>query len=397
MKQFRNVISIAGRYSIIAACFTMPLSTSAMGGFAGLALLFWLLSGSFTAQLRDLVRNPVVLCATGLFLLLAFSTLYSSASLSASLDTLIKYRELLYLPVVLGLLQHQNHLANLAKNAFIAGCILLLIISYGMYFSVIPTHKFGNSLLFHITHSFFMAILAFFALHNVFDDKRHRLFWLLLFAVTAFNVIQVAPGRTGMVTFALLTFLTLLQRISSHHLVLATLVTLVFFSTAFLYSDNFSSRTQLAVAEIQNYTPEKSRTSIGQRFDWWFNSLDMIKASPLLGHGVGSFGVEQAKLIKGKRTTPTENPHNEYLLLGMQVGTLGVGLYFLLLALLLYCARSLPLQQKHLLQGVVLAMAVGCLMNSFLYDSHQGHFFIILSAILLIRSPAPGQTNPQSE
>lgn len=386
MKRFRNVTSIAGQYSVVAACFAIPLSTSAMGLFAGLALIFWLLSGCVTTLPRDLIRNPVILTATALFFLLAVSTLYSSASLSTSLDALMKYRELLYLPVVFALLNQQSRYAILAKNAFIAGCIILLFISYGMYLSLIPTHKFGYSLLFHITHSFFMAILGFFALHNAFDSKRYRIVWLIVFALTAFNIIQVAPGRTGMVTFIALTFLTFVQRISSHHLVLATLATLVFFSTAFLYSDNFSSRTQIAVAEIQNYTPQKSRTSIGQRFDWWFNSLEMIKTSPLFGHGVGSFAVEQAKLIKGKRTTPTENPHNEYLLLGSQIGTVGVALYIMLLSSLLYGARNLPARQKYLLQGVVLAMAIGCLMNSFLYDSHQGHFFALLSGLFLAQT-----------
>jgi O-antigen ligase len=41
------------------------------------------------------------------------------------------------------------------------------------------------------------------------------------------------------------------------------------------------------------------------------------------------------------------------------------------------------------LQGVIVAMAVGSLMNSFLFDSHPGHFYAILSAILAVPAIKP--------
>ena len=44
---------------------------------------------------------------------------------------------------------------------------------------------------------------------------------------------------------------------------------------------------------------------------------------------------------------------------------------------------NLPPDKKHFLQGAVAAMAVGCLANSFLFDSQQGHFYGFITALLL--------------
>ncbi len=109
----------------------------------------------------------------------------------------------------------------------------------------------------------------------------------------------------------------------------------------------------------------------------------LIKEKPLLGHGTGSFEVEQKRLIKGTKTMKSDNPHNEYLLIGVQVGLVGVVLYLTLLGGLFGASFKKKRPYNFLLQGVVVAMFCGCLMNSFLFDSHQGHFFAIISAILI--------------
>jgi hypothetical protein len=47
----------------------------------------------------------------------------------------------------------------------------------------------------------------------------------------------------------------------------------------------------------------------------------------------------------------------------------------------------LQAKDKYLVQGVILAMMTGCIMNSFLFDSHQGHFFAFLSGIFFASAP----------
>ena len=118
------------------------------------------------------------------------------------------------------------------------------------------------------------------------------------------------------------------------------------------------------------------------RLDWWQNSMTLIGQKPLFGHGTGSFASVQKTLIQGAKTEPTTNPHNEYLFIAVQSGLVGAALFVGLLASQFFYSFGLKPPRRYLLQGVIVAMACGCLMNSFLYDSHQGHFYAILSAIL---------------
>lgn len=382
-----------GLVSTFACCFSIPFSTSVMGATAMLATLFWILSGNFKNLPQLIKANPVVIVVLCLLTLLTGAVFYSPAGVEESLSIYKKYRELLFFIVVLSLLWNSPKTAKYSELSFIAGCTLLLAVSYGMYFSFIPVEKFGYSTVYHITHSFFMALLAFWCLQKLFEPGWYRLIWLLLLLAAITNLFYIAPGRTGMIVFLALVLLTLFQRLKFRYSIVATLAACALVAGTYVSSDNFSTRINEAVTEIQNYQPNKSRTSLGQRFDWWQNSITLIKQKPLWGYGTGSFETVQGKLVEGTETKPSDNPHNEYLLLAVQTGLVGLSLFLMLLAGLFFYSFKLTKSQKYLLQGVVVAMASGCLFNSFLLDSHQGHFFAVLSAVLCTSAQGRGITS----
>lgn len=376
-------IETVGLYSLIASCFFIPFSSSLMGATTILALVCWILSGKI-AELPHLLRSDkLVFLATTLFTLLIAGVFYSPAETAEALSILKKYRELLLFVMALSYLGGRQEKAALAGNCYLAGSILLLSVSYAMYFGLIPTEKFGYSTVYHITHSFFMAILAFWSLQRLINGASYRFFWVFILCATAINLFYIAPGRTGMLVSITLLILTVFQHLSPKKILLGLLVCGAVITAAFFTSHNFSSRAHEAIGEIQNYQPGSSRTSLGMRFDWWYNSITLIKEKPLFGHGTGSFETAQSRLIKGTKTMKSDNPHNEYLLLGVQVGLVGVALYLALLGGIFIAAAKYEKPNNYLLQGVALAMFCGCLMNSFLLDSHQGHFFAIISAVLL--------------
>lgn len=376
-------IESVGLYSLIASCFFIPLSSSLMGATTILALICWIASGKIKELPKLLFTNKLALLSTALFFLFIAGVFYSPAETGDALSALKKYRELILFVMTLSYLNNRANKADLAEHFFIAGSILLLSISYSMYFGLIPTEKFGYSTVYHITHSFFMAILAFWALQKAIVSTKFRIFWCLIFIATCINLFYIAPGRTGMFVFVTLALLTISQHLSVKKSLIGMLICGAVIGAAFASSENFSTRFHEAVGEIQNYQPGSSRTSLGMRFDWWHNSITLIKEKPLLGHGTGSFEIEQKRLIKGTKTMKSDNPHNEYLFIGVQVGLLGVVLYLTLLGGLFGASFKKKRPYNFLLQGVVVAMFCGCLMNSFLFDSHQGHFFAIISAILI--------------
>jgi O-antigen ligase len=327
--------------------------------------------------------------ATALFLLLIIGLTYTPVPLHDALDSLKKYRKLIYFAIVVSLFWENEGASRIAEDSFVTGCIVLLGISYGIFFSIVPSERFGFSIVYHITHSFFMAILAFWCLQRMFESRQYVYLWLGLFLLTTINLFYIAPGRTGMLVYIALIILTLLQRLSWRKLLPATILVSIIVGITFFTSNNFSTRVNEAVDEMRGYQAESSRTSLGMRFDWWQNSFNLIKQKPIFGHGTGSFQAVQENLIKGINTQSTDNPHNEYLFLAVQTGLVGLFLFVALLVVQFKASFSLQPPRRYLLQGVVVAMSVGCLMNSFLFDSHSGHFYAIISAILTIPSIKP--------
>jgi len=389
MKKFahyRNMTSTAGIFCVVLSCFFIPFSTSLMGATATLAAVFWVLSGDVSSLPQLMKKNVSVSLAIALFLLLIIGLTYTPVPLNDALDFLKKYRKILYFAMVVSIFRDNVGAARLAEDSFIAGCIVLLFISYSIFFSIIPSDRFGFSVVYHITHSLFMAILAFWCLQRMFESRQYIYLWLGLFLLATINLFYIAPGRTGMLVYIALIILTLFQRLSWKKLLPATILVSIIVGITFFTSSNFSTRVNEAVDEMRGYQAESSRTSLGMRFDWWQNSIDIVRQKPIFGHGTGSFQAVQENLIKDGDTQSTDNPHNEYLFLAVQAGLVGLFLFVTLLVVQFIASFSLQPPRKYLLQGVVVAMSVGCLMNSFLFDSHSGHFYAIMSAILTIPS-----------
>jgi len=385
--RYYRAVTTTGIYAAIATCFFIPLSTSLMDVFALITLVCWVFSGKVFELPQLMKRSPVALIATALFLLFVIGIFYSSANLFYSLEYFKKYRELIYLPMVISILSDNPQAKINAEYSFVIGSIILLFISFLMHFSLIPIHRYGDSILFHITHSFFMAILAYWSAHYLFGSKQYRYLWLIVLVAAVYNTIFIAPGRTGMFVLFLLLLLFVFQRLSLKKQILAFFLIFSLFTGAFFISNNFSTRLDEAWHEIVTYHHGTSRTSLGQRLDWWNDSLELIKKRPLFGYGTGGFTVAHNQLIKGTDIEPTDNPHNEYLFITVQLGLIGLLLFLTLFITQWMCSNKLPDKDKFLVQGIVLAMAAGCLMNSFLFDSHQGHFYAFLSGIFFAASP----------
>ena len=69
-------------------------------------------------------------------------------------------------------------------------------------------------------------------------------------------------------------------------------------------------------------------------------------------------------------------------MIAAQLGVIGLLSFIWLLYSQYRLAGKLPPMYSRAAQGLVLAMAVGCLFNSFLRDHGEGHFFAIYAGLL---------------
>ncbi|CAG0900282.1 unnamed protein product, partial [Cyprideis torosa] len=68
--------------------------------------------------------------------------LYSPAPILDRFIVLKKYRELLFVPIFISLFHNDPLLQKRCEYAFLGGCITLLLISYAMYFQILPSERY---------------------------------------------------------------------------------------------------------------------------------------------------------------------------------------------------------------------------------------------------------------
>jgi O-antigen ligase len=119
--------------------------------------------------------------------------------------------------------------------------------------------------------------------------------------------------------------------------------------------------------------------STAQRLTYWRKSIRFIAAAPLLGHGTGSIRhlFEQDAIGEtGLRAEIVNNPHNQTLNVLVQWGIAGgIILYAMWFAHLMLFAGGR--QEAWIGVIVVVQNVVSSLLNSHLFDFHEGWMYVL--------------------
>lgn len=383
------------RWLAILLGASIPISTFLDSVLLPLIFLLWLISlpGGFSHVARRLRENPVALSALGLFLVLAAGTMYGPAPPSQAFGTLVKYVDLMVLPVFAALFA-----ARLDRErglmCFTVAIILSLAVSYvvqaGLLIEapLLPRHpKHPSGFKFSITHSVVIALgaLLFGLLARESARAGERVGYAALALLCAHNVLFVVISRTGYLVLAALTVYFVVTNVRGRKGVLvAALAAAIVATAAYTSSASFRDRVVEAVAEFSDWQPgSMAGTSVGLRLEWYRTSLEIIADRPLIGVGTGGFQPAYAAK-RGRSAGPVpDNPHNDYLMLTVQVGVTGLVLLLTLYVALWRIAKRLPNRlERDLARGLVLTMAIGGAFNSFLLDHTEGLLFSWLAALL---------------
>src|SRR6185369_7729855 len=133
---------------------------------------------------------------------------------------------------------------------------------------------------------------------------------------------------------------------------------------------------------------------------FWRRSVQSFLESPVLGHGAGSWNAEYTRL-EGSQLNPAfknlRNPHQEYLMWGVQLGIVGVALLLAFLLGLLRDASRFRPEIRHAAHSFVAMLAAVCLFNTVLFDALIGDYFCVLLGLLLalgVYSTPAGEAAP---
>ncbi|MEM7019864.1 MAG: O-antigen ligase family protein, partial [Pseudomonadota bacterium] len=153
---------------------------------------------------------------------------------------------------------------------------------------------------------------------------------------------------------------------------------------AYVVSDTVRERMDFTLQDLTHYEDTGERMgSTSIRLEFQVNALHIALQNPWLGTGTGSFKHEYERLRETKKLQQSSNPHNEYLLIWINLGVPGLLGFIVLLIVFARTAYQLPLWTCRQLHGLLMLMAVGCTINSFLMDSTESYTFVLLAAIWL--------------
>jgi len=127
------------------------------------------------------------------------------------------------------------------------------------------------------------------------------------------------------------------------------------------------------------------------RAHFWAVTLDIIKAHPYIGTGLGAFGVIYTRYDTRNGLYRLEQAHNDYLQVLSDAGIVGGVLGLSFVVLLFYKAISRAKSRDDFRRGVALAALSGCfavLVHSFfdftLHTTSNALLFLVLAAIATI-------------
>lgn len=380
------------KWSAIAIGFSVPISTALDNILLFVILVSWLVGAGFKQKLTTIRANPVALAALAFFGWMVAGCFYGQGTPADALHYLGKYLDVLFIPILICLFIEEKARRH-AIIGFMLAMALTLLLSYatkiGLFHLSGPAQgTAANPYVFrmHITQSIFMAFFAFLLAvkARLADAPKMRMLFALTALLAVYNILFMVQGRTGYVVLVALTVYFCFDWLGRKGLAVAVAVCIAIGIAGYYAPGPMQKRIKLATTELEAWQPGKgSVNSSGLRMDYYANSIAIIRDHPLFGVGTGGFEKAYEEKVSNTAMASSNNPHNQYLLITVQLGVLGLGLLLYLFYTEWRMAGLLPtVLEQNLARGMLLTIASGSMLNSLLLDHSEGLFFAWASGML---------------
>lgn len=343
--------------------------------------------------------NEACTPAAVLLTLLAFaaSLFWTVAPQADALGSVAKYGKLLVIVLMMVLIRDRRE-AMYALGSFVVAQLFLMASSWMLFVHLpVPWATSNMALTEYAVFSSYLdqgiisAVFAAICWHfrGLAPWRFGRPLAIFLALASLGNVFFVLSGRSGHVVAIALLSIAIMWELPKRYRAAVVLLPFLLALVLFFSSTKMRERLTQVKTEVQSYSSQvQPTTSSGLRLALWRRSIQSIAQHPLSGSGVGSWSSEYNRLEREQNPVHKDidgnwNPHQEYLLWGVQLGIPGV---LILCALMLSVLRDTMRLEKpyaRATQSALLALAVACLFNSSIYDALIGDFFCVLIGLLL--------------
>ena len=389
--EFKNS-ELSHKISLWCLCslsFLIPISTAAVTGILPSILLgLWLISRHYHRFPVLLKKSLATQLSIALFVWLALAGLIGGGGLD-SVTFLKKYRELILIPIFIGFTIHMSsrerfHIC-LALNV---GLLVTLAVSLLQIVEILPLRDGQPTLSSTLTQASLMSWGMFWMMHQFRQTRSVK--WLIGALVVATYSIFLMQSTTGLLLIVVMLGLFGLQTMRWKNFVTVITIACGVIFGAYMSIDQFKVELDESIIvgikflKSEQLDEGQLATSPGERYEFVSNGVKLFLQKPLIGHGPGSVEQQYGELTSGTHSKRTTNLHNEYLMIGAQSGVIGIFLWIGVLWAIVTTINCNGMTERCLLQGIVVWMAVGCLVNSFLLDAREGMLFALMTAVLCV-------------
>ena len=370
---------------VVTTAASLPWSTTLPAVFIGLWLVVVIPTIEWDELVGDLAQ-PACALPLALVALAVVGTLWSDGSWPERLHGIKPVAKLLLIPPLV------YHFERSPRGwwvfvAFLTSCTLVMMLSWivlvAPQLKITHTVSDGVPVKNYIDQSQEFALCAFaLALPALTALRQQR--WRIAAICTVLslmfvaNMLFVVSARTALVCMPVLLVLFASLHLSRR----ATRLLFAGVAVASLLAWTTSPYLRQRIADIGiEYQAQDTSgiASTAQRLTYWRKSIKFVAHAPLFGHGTGSIRQQFAQDAIGQtglRAEVVNNPHNQTLNAAVQWGLVGV---ILLYAMWFAHAGLFPGKGPVAWIGLVVVVqnVVSSLLNSHLFDFHEGWMYVI--------------------
>jgi len=392
----------------LSLAVSLPIAIISVSKLVLVSTFLWLLWVSQDMRrrvtMRPLLAHSLIYLAMAAF---SVSVLWSAGSDSAIFKSVVQHGNLLIIPLIYFMIRTRRE-AVLALQTLMIGQIALLLSSWALYLRFpVPWAQVnlgapGNEYVVfssYLDQSIMTAVFCALVWHlQELLGPSHRA--LKVAAVTALSTVAVFGifvGRTGYLVAVGLATLGIFWALPRPWRFWAVLTPIVFAGLVGFMAPQALERTQLIGTEAALHTRTEGHqgatTSTGIRINFWKSALLSIASNVWIGHGAGSWGGQFDALQPDSQQpgyVPTiGNPHQEYLLWGVELGIPGVALLVAIFASIWRLSLRFEQQAARATQSVLVATLIACAVNCSLTDALIGDFLCLVLALTLCLGLVP--------
>ena len=341
----------------------------------------------------------------GLFAILT-SGLWTHASDALMWKSISRHSTLLLIPLLYFMVKTKKE-AHWGLRCYVLGQLLVMASSWALFLGIsLPwqtatdgnTNRGNQFAVFSsyldqaIMASLFAAVLWHGRAFLTTGWRRHGVIPACLASLGC--VFFLLPGRTGqLVGFAMIS-VWVIWLVPARMRVVALSAPMVLMAAILIFAKPAHDRFEESWTEARAYMQGDVRpTSAGFRLEAWRSALVSIQEHPVAGTGAGSWGpqYDQIQSAAGRpNQNPTDgNPHQEFLLWGVELGLGGIVLLIGILASIFRLSLRMDVAERRATQSALLATVIACLFNCALYDALIGDHLCVTLALCLAAGLKP--------